>query len=88
VNTVRLRQTVNTTRPKAAVNAARPRVAVNTVRPKAILKVVRGNMGNAVKASAYWIWRPKQKVIDHVSKNNSASMTWKSIARIAKERYI
>ncbi|GJS65974.1 hypothetical protein Tco_0680538 [Tanacetum coccineum] len=76
VNTARLRQTVNTARPKAAVNAARPRVAVNTARPKAILKAVNGNMVNAVKASAYWVWRPK-KVIDHVSKNNTASMTCK-----------
>ncbi|GKA86216.1 putative ribonuclease H-like domain-containing protein [Tanacetum coccineum] len=55
VNTTRLRSTVNTVRPKTAVNAAWPRVAVNTTRPNAVLKAVKGNMGNVVKASAYWV---------------------------------
>nr|GEV94341.1 retrovirus-related Pol polyprotein from transposon TNT 1-94 [Tanacetum cinerariifolium] len=32
---------------------------------------------NAVKASAYWVWRPKHKVLDHVSRNNGASITLK-----------
>ncbi|GJZ86788.1 putative ribonuclease H-like domain-containing protein [Tanacetum coccineum] len=38
---------------------------VNTARPKAVLSVVKGNKGNAVKASACWVWRPKHKVLDH-----------------------
>ncbi|GKE78578.1 hypothetical protein Tco_1544698, partial [Tanacetum coccineum] len=38
---------------------------VNTARPKAILSVVKINKGNAVKASACWVWRPKHKVLDH-----------------------
>ncbi|GJX57450.1 putative ribonuclease H-like domain-containing protein [Tanacetum coccineum] len=38
---------------------------VNTARPKAVLKAIKGNMVNAVKASACWVWRPKQKVLDH-----------------------
>ncbi|GKB20009.1 putative ribonuclease H-like domain-containing protein [Tanacetum coccineum] len=38
---------------------------VNTARPKAVLSAVNGNKGNAVKASTCWIWRPKQKVLDH-----------------------
>ncbi|GJU85519.1 putative ribonuclease H-like domain-containing protein [Tanacetum coccineum] len=46
---------------------------VNTARPKAVLNVVKGNQVNAVKASACWVWKPKTKVIDHVSKHNSAS---------------
>ncbi|GKE57030.1 hypothetical protein Tco_1496215, partial [Tanacetum coccineum] len=50
---------------------------VNTARPKAVFKVVKGNLVNAVKASACWIWRPKQKVLDHVSKHNSASISCK-----------
>ncbi|GJU75736.1 putative ribonuclease H-like domain-containing protein [Tanacetum coccineum] len=75
VNTARL--IVKTARPTKAVNAARSRVAVKTAWPKAVLKAVRGNLGNAVKALAYWVWTPKQKVIDHVSKKNSASMTYK-----------
>ncbi|GJS89091.1 putative ribonuclease H-like domain-containing protein [Tanacetum coccineum] len=38
---------------------------VNTARPKAVLSAVKGNKGNAVKASACWVWRPKHKVLDH-----------------------
>ncbi|GKB70997.1 hypothetical protein Tco_0932409 [Tanacetum coccineum] len=50
---------------------------VNTARPKAVLNVVKGNHVNAVKASACWVWKPKNKVIDHVSKHNSASIKFK-----------
>nr|GEY41088.1 putative ribonuclease H-like domain-containing protein [Tanacetum cinerariifolium] len=32
---------------------------------------------NAAKASACWVWRPKHKVLDHVSRNNGASITLK-----------
>ncbi|GJT00566.1 putative ribonuclease H-like domain-containing protein [Tanacetum coccineum] len=59
------------------VNAARPNVVVTTARPKAVLSAVKGNTGNAVKASACWVWRPKHKVLDHVSRNNGASMSFK-----------
>ncbi|GJV72823.1 putative ribonuclease H-like domain-containing protein [Tanacetum coccineum] len=59
---------VNTARPKAVVNAARPKVVVNAV---------KGNNVNAVKASTCWVWKPKTKVLDHVSKHNSASITLK-----------
>ncbi|GKG17498.1 hypothetical protein Tco_0362455 [Tanacetum coccineum] len=40
---------------------------INTARPKAVV--------NAVKASACWVWKPKTKVLDHVSKHNNASIT-------------
>ncbi|GJX85235.1 putative ribonuclease H-like domain-containing protein [Tanacetum coccineum] len=50
---------------------------VNTARPKALVNVVRGNSFNVLKASACWVWRPKQKVLDHVSKYNRASITLK-----------
>ncbi|GJV82505.1 hypothetical protein Tco_1522403 [Tanacetum coccineum] len=50
---------------------------VNTARPKAVLNVVKGNQVNVVKASACWVWKPKTKVIDHVSKHNNASITLK-----------
>ncbi|GKF90704.1 hypothetical protein Tco_0274405, partial [Tanacetum coccineum] len=50
---------------------------VNFARPKAVLSVVKGNKGNVVKASACWVWRPKHKVLDHVSRNNGASMSFK-----------
>ncbi|GJX76268.1 ribonuclease H-like domain-containing protein [Tanacetum coccineum] len=55
----------------------RPNAVVNTARPKAVLSVVKGNKGNAVKASTCWVWRPKHKVLDHVSRNNGASMSFK-----------
>ncbi|GJR56217.1 putative reverse transcriptase domain-containing protein [Tanacetum coccineum] len=38
---------------------------VNTARPKAVFSDVKGNKGNAVKASACWVWRPKHKILDH-----------------------
>ncbi|GJW88261.1 putative ribonuclease H-like domain-containing protein [Tanacetum coccineum] len=50
---------------------------VNTTRPKAVLSAVKGNKGNAVKALACWVWRPKHKSLDHVSRNNGASMSFK-----------
>ncbi|GKG07661.1 hypothetical protein Tco_0330630 [Tanacetum coccineum] len=51
VNTVKVTK-VNVAKPKAVVNTARPKAVVNTTRPKAVLSVVKGNKGNAVKASA------------------------------------
>nr|GEY07625.1 hypothetical protein [Tanacetum cinerariifolium] len=45
--------------------------------PKAVVNAVKGNNFNAVKASACWNWKPKTKVLDHVSKHNSASITLK-----------
>ncbi|GKC56606.1 putative ribonuclease H-like domain-containing protein [Tanacetum coccineum] len=52
-------------------------IRVNTARPKAVLSVVKGNKGNVVKASACWVWRPKHKILDYVSRNNGASMSFK-----------
>ncbi|GJW14867.1 putative ribonuclease H-like domain-containing protein [Tanacetum coccineum] len=46
---------------------------VNTARPKAVVNAAQGNNINAVKASTCWILKPKTKVLDHVSKHNSAS---------------
>ncbi|GJZ51784.1 hypothetical protein Tco_0606299 [Tanacetum coccineum] len=59
------------------VNFARPNTVVNTARPKAVLSVIKGNKRNVVKASACWVWRPKHKVLDHVSRNNGASKSFK-----------
>ncbi|GJU51187.1 putative ribonuclease H-like domain-containing protein [Tanacetum coccineum] len=55
------------------INTARPKAVVNAAWPKAVLNVVKGNQVNAIKASACWVWKPKTKVIDHVSKHNNAS---------------
>ncbi|GKE36132.1 hypothetical protein Tco_1455454, partial [Tanacetum coccineum] len=45
------------------------RKTINVAKPKAV--------HNVVKASAYWVWKPKNKVIDHVSKYNNALITLK-----------
>ncbi|GJZ86331.1 putative reverse transcriptase, RNA-dependent DNA polymerase [Tanacetum coccineum] len=50
---------------------------VTTVGPKAVVSDNKGNEANAVKASTCWVWRPKQKVLDHVSRHNGASMNFK-----------
>nr|GEU74005.1 hypothetical protein [Tanacetum cinerariifolium] len=52
-----------------------PTVKVNTAKEKVVVNAVKGNGFNAVKASACWEWRPKQNVLDHVSKHNNESMT-------------
>ncbi|GJY64105.1 hypothetical protein Tco_0465565 [Tanacetum coccineum] len=62
-----INQRVNTVRGKE----------VNTARPKTIVNAVKGNNFNAAKASACWVWKPKHKVLDHVSKHNSALITLK-----------
>ncbi|GJV66169.1 putative ribonuclease H-like domain-containing protein [Tanacetum coccineum] len=38
---------------------------ITTAGPKAVVSDNKGNEANVVKASACWIWRPKQKVLDH-----------------------
>ncbi|GJY92242.1 hypothetical protein Tco_0508024 [Tanacetum coccineum] len=35
---------------------------VNVARPKAVVNVVKGNNINVVKASACWVWKPKNKI--------------------------
>ncbi|GJW52843.1 hypothetical protein Tco_0096928 [Tanacetum coccineum] len=50
---------------------------VNTAKPKAVLNAVKGNQVNTVKATTCWVWKPKTKVLDHVSKHNNASMKFK-----------
>ncbi|GKD48339.1 hypothetical protein Tco_1277315 [Tanacetum coccineum] len=49
----------------------------NPARPKAVVNAVKGNNFNVVKASACSVWKPKDKVLDHVSKYNSASINLK-----------
>ncbi|GJY09884.1 hypothetical protein Tco_0378069 [Tanacetum coccineum] len=50
---------------------------VTTAGLKAVVCDNKGNEANAVKALACWVWRLKQKVLDHVSRHNSASMNFK-----------
>ncbi|GJT98434.1 putative ribonuclease H-like domain-containing protein [Tanacetum coccineum] len=46
---------------------------VTTVGPKAVVS----DEANVVKASTCWVWIPKQKVLDHFSRHNGASMNFK-----------
>ncbi|GKD14216.1 hypothetical protein Tco_1198623, partial [Tanacetum coccineum] len=45
------------------------RKTINATKPKAV--------HDAVKASACWVWKPKNRLIDHVSKYNNALMILK-----------
>ncbi|GJW16552.1 putative ribonuclease H-like domain-containing protein [Tanacetum coccineum] len=60
---------------KAKVNTFKGNVT--TVGPKAIVSNNKGHEANVGKSSACWVWRPKQKVLDHVSRHNGASMNLK-----------
>ncbi|GJR69983.1 putative ribonuclease H-like domain-containing protein [Tanacetum coccineum] len=76
-NTVR---PVNTVQSRTTVNNAGPMkngTKVNTARLKAVISAVKRNKGNVVKAIACWVWRPKHKILDHVTRNNGASMSFK-----------
>ncbi|GJR08120.1 hypothetical protein Tco_0790772 [Tanacetum coccineum] len=54
--------------------------AVNTAKQKDAHNIVKRNWFHDVKASACWVWRPKQKeILDNVSKHNSASMILKRL---------
>ncbi|GJZ60746.1 ribonuclease H-like domain-containing protein [Tanacetum coccineum] len=50
---------------------------VTTAGPKAVVSDKKGNKANAIKASACWVWGPKQKVLDHVFRHNGASINFK-----------
>ncbi|GJQ91312.1 ribonuclease H-like domain-containing protein [Tanacetum coccineum] len=47
------------------INTARSRAAVNAAKPKAVHNAVKRNRFHDVKASACWVWKPKNRVIDH-----------------------
>ncbi|GJV80892.1 uncharacterized mitochondrial protein-like protein [Tanacetum coccineum] len=55
------------------VNTARVN-NVTTAVPKAVVSAAEGNGENAVKSSAWWIWRPIGNVIEHTSKDSGSYM--------------
>ncbi|GJU53269.1 hypothetical protein Tco_1226983 [Tanacetum coccineum] len=59
-----VRKTVRNFVPKAVLmkTGMRP---VNATKPKDAYNAVKRNMFNAVKASACWVWMPKNRVVDH-----------------------
>ncbi|GJR61546.1 putative ribonuclease H-like domain-containing protein [Tanacetum coccineum] len=77
VNTARQVNAAHSKTTDKNVNTARPKAVVNVARPKVVVNAVQGNNVNDVKASTCWVWKPKTKVLDHVSKHNTASITLK-----------
>ncbi|GJR77300.1 retrovirus-related pol polyprotein from transposon TNT 1-94 [Tanacetum coccineum] len=71
-----INQRVNTVKDKK-VNTVRLKAVVSAASPKAVVNAIKGNNVNAVKALACWVWKQKTKVLNHVSKNNSASIILK-----------
>ncbi|GJY54433.1 putative ribonuclease H-like domain-containing protein [Tanacetum coccineum] len=53
---------------------------VTTAGPKAVVSDNKGNEAISVMALACWVWRPKQNILDHVSRHNGASMNFKRFA--------
>ncbi|GJX80443.1 putative ribonuclease H-like domain-containing protein [Tanacetum coccineum] len=47
---------------------------VTTAGPEVVVSTAEGKRENAVKSSACWIWRPTEKVIDHISKDSGSYM--------------
>nr|GEV55634.1 hypothetical protein [Tanacetum cinerariifolium] len=68
---------INIAASKPLVTVAKPKKmlyiqhenSVNTAKGNKVTSVVRNKGINAVKSSSCWVWRPKIKVQDHVSKN-------------------
>ncbi|GKA67704.1 hypothetical protein Tco_0767621 [Tanacetum coccineum] len=46
--------------------------SVNTAKGNRVISVVGEQGINAVKSSVCWVWRPKIKVLDHISKNSGS----------------
>ncbi|GJW90950.1 ribonuclease H-like domain-containing protein [Tanacetum coccineum] len=56
------------------VNTAKV-ISVNTVKGKRMTSVIGEQGINAVKPTAYWAWRPKIKMINHVYKNTRSCIS-------------
>nr|GEU71134.1 ribonuclease H-like domain-containing protein [Tanacetum cinerariifolium] len=74
INDVHPKRTMNAAK---KLNTAKPKAAVNAANAKAKHNAIKGKMGNVVKASACWVWKPKHNVLDLVSRHSSASITLK-----------
>ncbi|GJX86175.1 hypothetical protein Tco_0336949, partial [Tanacetum coccineum] len=46
--------------------------SVNTAKGKRVISAVGEQGINTVNSTTYWVWRPKIKILDHVSKNNGS----------------
>ncbi|GJU36433.1 ribonuclease H-like domain-containing protein [Tanacetum coccineum] len=79
INTAYPRPTVNCTRPSSNGN-------VTTVGPKAVVSDNKGHETNVVKASACWVWKPKQKVLDHARLDEELEAELEEEERVARQR--
>ncbi|GJS33783.1 hypothetical protein Tco_0532165 [Tanacetum coccineum] len=70
VDVVRPKQQKNQLGKQLAVLMRSGIKAVNTAKPKDAHNAVKRNRFNTVKASACWVWMPKNRVIDH-GRNNA-----------------
>ncbi|GKB66070.1 ribonuclease H-like domain-containing protein, partial [Tanacetum coccineum] len=69
---------VNTAHPKITVNSARPMTNLSKSAHSTIKwPIYKNTTFKNIKASACWVWKPKTKVLNHVSKLNNASITLK-----------
>nr|GEU46019.1 hypothetical protein [Tanacetum cinerariifolium] len=68
---------VNSVRPVNPKMSFQRRTTYNNENVFQKVNTVLGNEVYAIKALGCWVWRSKKNVIDHVSKQNSASMTLK-----------
>nr|GEU83814.1 hypothetical protein [Tanacetum cinerariifolium] len=68
---------VNSVRPVNLKRSFQRRITYNNRNFFQKVNTVLGNKVYVVKASGCWVWRPKQNDIDHVTKQNSASITLK-----------
>nr|GEX36085.1 hypothetical protein [Tanacetum cinerariifolium] len=72
--------------PKIEKKTVRPRIA--KIETKAVVNTIMGNNSNAVKASACWVWKPKHKVLEHVSKHKNALITLKKFYYVGAQGVI
>ncbi|GKA09998.1 putative ribonuclease H-like domain-containing protein [Tanacetum coccineum] len=77
VNSARIASNGNVTTAGSKAVVSDNKRNVTTAGPKAVVSDNKGNEANAVKASTCWVWRPKQKILDHVSRHNGVSMNFK-----------
>ncbi|GKC75881.1 hypothetical protein Tco_1126655 [Tanacetum coccineum] len=66
--TVSIARPIKTVAPKPFVNS------VNTAKGKRVTSAIGEQVIDAVKSKVCWVWRPKLKVLDHVSKNSRSYM--------------
>nr|GEV57000.1 hypothetical protein [Tanacetum cinerariifolium] len=70
---------VNDAHSKTTVNATRPMSYLSKTSHSIVKRpfIRTQHLKTLIRASACWVWKPKHKVLDHVSKHNNALITLK-----------